>query len=74
MPPKEPIPTGTHDTRGGVQGLIESINTKIRLLTRIAFAFHGLQLLIALSRLEVTHHNCQAESEPHVKQESGICA
>jgi hypothetical protein len=31
------------------QGLIESTNTKIRLLTRIAFGFHGPQPLIALA-------------------------
>jgi transposase len=30
------------------QGLIESTNTKIRLLTRIAFGFHGPEPLIAL--------------------------
>ena len=33
------------------QGLIESTNTKIRLLTRIAFGFHGPQPLIALALL-----------------------
>jgi transposase len=33
------------------QGLIESTNTKIRLLTRIAFGFHGHQPLIALAML-----------------------
>jgi transposase len=30
------------------QGLVESTNTKIRLLTRIAFGFHGHQPLVAL--------------------------
>ncbi len=34
-------------------GLIESTNTKIRLLTRIAFGFHGPEPLIALSLLAV---------------------
>jgi transposase len=33
------------------QGLIESTNTKIRLLTRIAFGFHGPEPLIALAML-----------------------
>jgi transposase len=33
------------------QGLVESTNTKIRLLTRIAFGFHGHQPLIALAML-----------------------
>jgi len=33
------------------QGLIQSTNTKIRLLTRIAFGFHGPQPLIALALL-----------------------
>jgi transposase len=33
------------------QGLIESTNTKVRLLTRIAFGFHGYQPLVALAML-----------------------
>ena len=33
------------------QGLIESTKTKIRLLTRVAFGFHGHQPLIALAML-----------------------
>jgi transposase len=33
------------------QGLVESTNTKIRLLTRIAFGFHGPEPLIALALL-----------------------
>ena len=33
------------------QGLVESTNTKIRVLTRIAFAFHGYQPLVALAML-----------------------
>lgn len=33
------------------QGLIESTNTKIRLLTRLAFGFHGPEPLIALAML-----------------------
>jgi transposase len=33
------------------QGLIESTNTKIRLLTRVAFGFHGPEPLIALAML-----------------------
>lgn len=33
------------------QGLVESTNTKIRLLTRVAFGFHGHEPLIALAML-----------------------
>ncbi len=38
------------------QGLIESTNTKIRLLTRIAFGFHGHEPLIALAMLALGSH------------------
>jgi len=38
------------------QGLVESTNTKIRLLTRIAFGFHGYQPLIALAMLALGSH------------------
>ncbi len=38
------------------QGLIESTDTKIRLLTRIAFGFHGPEPLIALSMLGLGSH------------------
>lgn len=37
-------------------GLIESTNTKIRLLTRIAYGFHGHKPLIALSLLALGAH------------------
>lgn len=33
--------------------LVESANTKIRLITRIAFGFHGPEPLIALAMLSV---------------------
>jgi len=33
------------------QGLVESTNTKIRLLTRVAFGFHGHEPLVALAML-----------------------
>jgi len=36
---------------GLTQGLVESTNTKIRLLTRIAFGFHGHEPLVALAML-----------------------
>jgi transposase len=36
--------------------LIESTNTKIRLITRIAFGFHGPQPLIALAMLALGGH------------------
>ena len=38
------------------QGLVESTNTKIRLLTRVAFGFHGYQPLIALAMLALGSH------------------
>ena len=38
------------------QGLIESFNTKIRLLTRIAFGFHSPKALIALAMLALGGH------------------
>ena len=34
-------------------GRVESVNTKIRLLTRIAFGFHSPEALIALVRLHL---------------------
>ena len=38
------------------QGLIESTNTKIRLLTRIAFGFRGYEPLVALAMLALGSH------------------
>jgi transposase len=38
------------------QGLIESTNTKIRLLTRLAFGFHSPEALIALAMLALGGH------------------
>nr|WP_243070562.1 transposase [Candidatus Mycolicibacterium alkanivorans] len=38
------------------QGLIESTNTKIRLLTRVAFGFHNPAALIALAMLALGGH------------------
>jgi transposase len=38
------------------QGLVESTNTKIRLLTRIAFGFHGYRPLVALAMLALGSH------------------
>ena len=38
------------------QGLIESTNTKIRLLTRVAFGFHSAEALIALAMLALGGH------------------
>jgi transposase len=38
------------------QGLIESTNTKIRLLTRIAFGFRGHEPLVALAMLGLGAH------------------
>jgi transposase len=41
------------------QGLIESTNTKIRVLTRVAFGFHGPDPLIALAMLALGGHRPQ---------------
>ncbi len=38
------------------QGLVESTNTKVRLLTRIAFGFHGPEPLVALAMLALGAH------------------
>jgi transposase len=38
------------------QGLVESTNTKIRLLTRVAFGFHGHEPLVALAMLALGAH------------------
>ena len=38
------------------QGLVESTNTKIRLLTRVAFGFHGHEPLVALAMLALGNH------------------
>ncbi len=56
--------TVQHDVHGDLagrgvdmtQGLIESTNTKIRLLTRIAFGFRSPQALIALAMLTLAGH------------------
>ena len=36
--------------------LVESTNTKIRLITRVAFGFHGPEPLIALAMLSLGSH------------------
>ena len=46
------------------QGLIESTNTKIRLLTRIAFGFHGPEPLIALAMLALGSHRPTLPGRP----------
>ena len=58
------------------QGPIESSNTKIRLLTRIAFGFHGPDPSSPLhySLSAVTHHDSQAESDPRIQQKSALCS
>ena len=38
------------------QGLIESTNNKIRLLTRVAFGFHGHEPLVVLAMLALGSH------------------
>ena len=53
-------------------GRIESVNTKIRLLTRIAFGFNSPDALIALAMLTsaATHPSFPAEHDPRISQES----
>lgn len=46
------------------QGLIESTNTKIRLLTRVAFGFHSAQALIALAMLSLGGHRPTLPGRP----------
>lgn len=47
--------------------LVESTNTKIRLLTRIAFGFHGPQPLIALAMLSLGPHRPKLPNrDPHI--------
>jgi transposase len=49
--------------------LVESVNTKIRLLTRIAFGFHSPQPLIALAMLSRGGHRPQLPGrDPRVRQ------
>ncbi|WP_235641794.1 transposase, partial [Mycobacterium tuberculosis] len=48
--------TAAYCDHGLSQGLIESTNTKIRLLTRIAFGFRSPQALIALAMLTLAGH------------------
>jgi transposase len=43
-------------THGLSNALVESTNTKIRLLTRIAYGFHSPQPLIAIAMLNLGHH------------------
>jgi transposase len=47
---------GANLEHGLSQGLIESTNANIRLLTWIAFGFHGPQPLIALALLALGSH------------------
>ena len=52
-------------------GLIESVNTKIRLITRMAFGFRSPDALIALAMLNLGGHRpCRAASDPRISQES----
>jgi hypothetical protein len=58
------------------QGLIESTNTKIRLLTRIAFEFHGPQPLIALALLALGSRPPQLPGRnwpTHTAEERHMC-
>jgi transposase len=50
--------------------LIESVNTKIRLITRIAFGFHSPHALIALAMLSLGGHKpvLPGRTNPHIRQ------
>lgn len=50
--------------------LIESVNTKIRLLTRIAFGFRSAQALIALAMLSLGGHKptLPGRNNPRMRQ------
>jgi transposase len=41
---------------GMSNGLVEAVNTKIRLLTRTAFGFHNANAMIAIAMLSLGHH------------------
>ena len=45
--------------------LVESVNTKIRLLTRIAFGFRSPDALIALAMLSLGGHRPTLPGRPH---------
>jgi hypothetical protein len=45
--------------------LIESVNTKIRLLTRVAFGFRSATALIALAMLSLGGHKPTLPGRPH---------
>ena len=45
--------------------LIESVNTKIRLLTHLAFGFRSTEALIALAMLSLAGHQPVLPSRPH---------
>lgn len=51
-------------THGLTNALVESVNTKIRLLTRIAFGFHTPQPLIAIAMLSLGPHRPQLPGRP----------
>ena len=55
-------------------GLIESTNTKIRLITRIAFGFKSTEALIALALLTLGGHRpvLPAGTDPQIGQESQV--
>jgi hypothetical protein len=53
--PQRELTTNTLSGKLGADhnGLIESVNTKVRLITRVAYGFHGPQALIALAMLSL---------------------
>ena len=57
-------------------GRIESVNTKIRLITRVAFGFKSADALMALAMLNLGGHRPvpPADSDPRISQESRLSA
>ena len=55
-------------------GRIESVNTKIRLITRVAFGFRSTDALIALAMLNLGGHRpvLPGRNDPRISQESHI--
>ena len=61
-----PLPRDPATLEHGLSnGLIESVNTKIRLITRVAFGFRSATALIALAMLSLGGHQPTLPGRPH---------
>jgi hypothetical protein len=75
--PAAPAPTQTLK-HGLTNALIESVNTKIRLITRVAFGFRSVDALIALAMFSLAGHRsvqpCYPVARTHgAVTEFGLC-